>query len=395
MKIKPFLITLLTLLSATSCLEEQNPAFDEKAFTKIYDNTEFDASYYPIDVQQTSEGGYLILGGRRLENSSFAGIYILKADKLGNFVRDYDVDESYVNPVGDFMKIGATYYFLCMDPLTLQTHIASVDMNGESFTAIPVASSLPYPAAASTDGNSILALSYNHVNKESVVSVIATAGTVSASNGYSIGAGEGVEQPLVDHFLRTGYQFPFQVGQSGSQYFFNGFYNYTFSLVFVDLSQNNPTGVVQGQQDDGGFSALLPLSGSTFAASRFNFGDNYLLPNVDLNTSGISSSTDLGGFSLPELDQNAVVRIIRATIQSQDVLVYGCNTKSNQIGLYFYNASTGAFISSQYLGYSYPFEISAVKQTAEGDLIVCGTTYVTGRFPRFSLIKIAGDQIHL
>lgn len=61
------------------------------------------------------------------------------------------------------------------------------------------------------------------------------------------------------------------------------------------LQNDNPQGVVQGQQDDGGLSQVVPQEGGKFALARFNFGDNYYLPNTTLNTTGISSSTDLGG----------------------------------------------------------------------------------------------------
>ncbi len=392
-------ITLFVLISVllvqTACVEETNPALDESTFTKIYDNYQFSASYYPIDIQQTSDGGYLILGGRRLTTTTFSGIYLLKADKFGNFVSDVSIDESYVNPVGDLMKIGADYYFLCMDPLTLQTHIARVDADGGGFTPVPASASLTYPAAASLDNTNIVALSYNSVTLQTVISVITPTGSVTSSKGYTIGAGEGVEEPIINHYLRTGRQFPFQTGRSGGLYFFNGFYNYTFSLVFTNLSQDVPNGVVQGQQDDGGFSAVVPVAGNTFAAARFNFGDNFLLPRVTLNSSGITSSTDLGGFTLPELRANATVRIIRATLKNQDVLVFAANTKSNQVGLYFYDEGTGEFLSSRYVGYSNPLEVASIRQTAEGDLIICATTYVAGRFGRFCLVKISQNDIRL
>lgn len=394
MRIKTFFL-ILFLLAQVACLEETNPAFDEKAFTKIYDNYQFSASYFPIDVQQTSDGGYLVLGGRRLSTTTFTGIYLLKADKFGNFISDEEIDESFVNPVGDLMKIGADYYFLCMDPLTLQTHVARVDANGENFTATPVSTTLTYPAAASLDGTNIIALSYNSVNLESVISIITSTGSVSSSKGYTIGAGEGVEEPIINHYLRTGRQFPFQTGKAGSLYFFNGFYNYTFSLVFTNISQDVPNGVVQGQQDDGGFSAIVPVSGNTFAAARFNFGDNFLLPKVNLNTSGTSSSTDLEGFTLPELTPDATVKIMRATIKNQQVLVFAADTKSKQVGLYFYDEASGTFLASRYIGYSNPLEVAAIKQTTEGDLIICATTFVGGRFGRFCLVKIPQSDIRL
>ncbi len=281
-----------------------------------------------------------------------------------------------------------------MDPLTLEAHLATVDENAEGITMAPLDLILTYPAAAAADGTNVILLSYDGIAKQSVISLVSATGSVPQSKGYSIGAGDAVEEPLINHFLKTGQQFPFQVGRiPGGLYYFNGFYNYTFSLVFTDLAQDDPNGVVQGQQDDGGFSAVLPISASLFAASTFNFGDNNIIPNATLSTSGITSSVDLPGNSLPELESNATVRIIRATINDKNVLVYGSNTKSKQIGLYFYDEASGEFLDSEYIGYSNPFEIASVIQTTEGDLAVSGTTYVAGRLPRFCLIKIPKSSL--
>jgi len=104
-------ILLLPFLFASACLEESTTALDEKAFTRIYDNDQFDASYYPIDMQQTADGGYLMLGGRRLDNTNFSGIYLLKADRFGNFVKELEVDESFVNPIAQLMSAGTSFKF--------------------------------------------------------------------------------------------------------------------------------------------------------------------------------------------------------------------------------------------------------------------------------------------
>src|SRR5262249_6007681 len=159
-------------------------------------------------------------------------------------------------------------------------------------------------------------------------------------------------------------------------YYFNGFYDYTFSLVFTDMNGDEPVGVVQGQSDDGGFSALTVLSGGKFAGARFNYGDNYLLPNVTLSTSGNSSSATLGGLTLRELIPDAKVKILRTTLNNKSVLVYASDTQTRQIGLYFYDEATGAFMSSRYLGFSNPFEIANLISTTDGGLAVCGTTYL-------------------
>ncbi|MCW5912296.1 MAG: hypothetical protein KIT62_14595 [Cyclobacteriaceae bacterium] len=383
---------ILGLAFFFSCSNESDPAADKASFTRIFDNNKFNATYYPIDIKQTPDGGYLILGGRRLDNSNFSGIYLLKADEFGGFVAEAEVDDELVAPVGPLMSANDGYYFFCMTNVGLQTQLIRVDADGTIDGQLAVGGN--YPAAAAQDGSSFLLLSYNNQDKESVVSVVSTSGAVTSSKAFSIGAGDAVEEPIINHYLRTGRQLPFLVGRiPGGAYYFNGFYNYTLSLAFTNLAADEPQGIVQGQQDDGGISQAVPLDGGKFALARFNFGDNYFLPSATINSSGLSSSTDLGGNSLPELTPNAKVKILRTTINARKVVLYASDTRSKQIALVGYDETTGELIGSKYLGFSNPFEIAALTPTADGGLIVCGTTYVAGRFTRICLFKLSQEEL--
>lgn len=393
MKNSILLIFLIVLVA--SCAKDSDLTTDQANFTRIYDNNKFDASNYPIDIKQTPDGGFLILGGRRLTDSNFSGAYLMKVDELGMFVSELEVPSDKVAPIGPLLVVNDKYYFFTMTAIGLKTELHEVNADAAITKTIPVVGDGGggYPAAAYNDNGRFLLLRYDNVRKESVVDVVNTTGVTSSFIGFSVGRSDAVEAPIIEHFLRTGKQFPFQVGKTSSgNYFFNGFYNYTFSLVFTDLVSDQP-GVVQGQQDDGGFSYVMPISGNNFAAARFNFGDNYLLPLVTLNPSGISSSVDLGGNNLPELANNAPVRIISATVNGKDISLYGSNTRSKQISLYGYERTTGKFLGSRYLGFSNPYEIAAMTATKDGGLAVCGTTYVAGRFPRICLFKISREEL--
>jgi hypothetical protein len=386
------IVMILAAFAFTHCANDSDPAADKSNFTKIFDNNQFNASYYPIDMVQTPDGGYLILGGRSLSTSSFSGTYIMKADAFGNFVSAQEVDDTLVDPIGNILTANGKYYFFCMTSVSLQSQLIEMDATGAITNQINVSAS--YPAAAAQDGNNFLLLSYDNTNKLSVVSKIGADGTVLKSKGYTIGAGSDVDVPIIAHFVRTGRQFPFQVGKNSSgQYFFNGFYNYTLSLVFTDLSGDNPLGVVQGQQSSGGMSAVLPLEGAIYSVATFNFGDNYLLPSTSINSNSVSSASDLPGNSFPELVANATVKIGVLTLGSKNYVLFGSTTKSKQIALFIYDKASFKFSGSKYLGFSNPFEIASMTTTADGGLAVCGTTYVAGRFPRICLFKISAATL--
>ncbi|GIV36010.1 MAG: hypothetical protein KatS3mg032_0389 [Cyclobacteriaceae bacterium] len=389
--IRYFALLTVTLF-LNSCFEEASPEKDKRAFTRIFDHNDFGKRFKPVDFLETSDGGYLILAEYNLNASQFSGIYLLRSDQNGQYLNGIMMDETLVNPAGNLMKLGSGYCFFAMDPLTVQAYLIQTNEDLTSISSLPI-NGITYPAAASADNNYIILLSYDPVNLQTVLSTLNSSGTVTASKAFSIGAGEGVEEPVINHYLRTGKQFPFFTGKAGNLYYFNGFYNYTFSLVFTDLVQDNPQGIVQGNQDDGGFQALLPLQGNAFAAARFNFGDNYLLPRINLSASGITSATDLGGLTFPEIAADATVRILRASINNTNVLVFGSDTRSGQIGLYLYDEATGELLTTRYEGFANPFKLSAIRLSGSGDLLLCGTTYLAGRFPRIFLTKIPQQEL--
>lgn len=380
------------LLIATACSEDTSENLEAENFMRIYDRNTFSDTYAPIDMVQTSDDGYIILATRYIPDVLNSGIYILKTDKYGKFVRDLQLDDTYTNPLHGLTLLNNTLHFVCM---TGDAHakIANVDLDLTEITFTDV--NLTYPSATAFQDSEFLVLSYDHVDRKTMVSRVNLNGGVVVSRSFSIADDDSMEDDIMKHFLRTGTQFPFQVGRiPGGAYFFNGFYDYTFSLVFTSLSGNdNVNGVVQGQQENGGFSAVVPLGSSNFAASYFNVGANYVLPRTTLSLSGPTSIEGLGGYNMKEMVPNAKVQIVRGTIDGRNVLVYASNTRSKQIGLFFYDESTGGFIGSKYLGFTNPYEVGNVMLTTDGGLAVAGTAFIAGRFSRVCLIKLSSEEV--
>lgn len=390
------LITLFSSLIVLACSEKENIALETKNFTSIFDSNSFSTTYSPIDIKQTSDGGYIILAERSLDSTEVTGLYLLKADKFGNFVQTLEPGDSIINPIGPLSFINNQYHFFCMSSSNeaySQVKLVSID---ESLTTITVrtVNGITYPEASSPLVNTLLLLSYDNGNKTTVLSEVTPTGSGTKLVEYTVGVGENSETPIIQHHLKEGKQFPFEVGKTSTGlYFYNGFYEYNFSVVFTDLNEDGPTGVVQGQSDHGGFSSIVPISGNKFAGSRFNFGDNYLLPSVTLPTSGETTSPEVGGLFYPELVPDAHVKAHRTVIGTQNVLIFGSDTKSKKIGLFYYDEATGTFLGSRYIGFSNPFEVSTISNTLDGGIVVCGITYLAGRFPRICITKISKDEV--
>jgi hypothetical protein len=389
-----FIYTSFSIIAVTflvfACGEDSNPVTETKNFTSVFDSNQFSDGFFPIDIQQTTDGGYVVLAESKLDSTQLTGVYLLKADKYGNFVKFIKADTLF-NPIGRLSKIANKYYFFCMR--NTDAKLASFDENLDNFTSVDVA--YTNPAASAPFENGLLLLSVNMDSKQTIIAQIGLDGGTIRDKGFSFGDGDDSEKPLSEHFLKQGKQFPFDVGMlTPGIYYFNGFYNYTFSLIFTNMTSDDPIGITAGQNDDGGFSALVPLSASKYAAARFNFGENYFLPSTTIvATSQGTPSTQLGGLTIPELISETKVKILRTTVNQKNVLVYAADTETRQIGLYFYDEATGAFIGSKYLGFSNPFTIGNLINTEDGGIAVAGTTYLAGRFARLCIFKLSKEEV--
>jgi len=386
-----FTLFIIGSLLITGCDISENTALPNESFLKIYDNQNFDASFIPIDIKQTQDRGYLILGARRVEDSDFTGVYLMRVDSEGNIVQESEVDETYIHPIQGLIQVDNQYHFIAMTNTSWQANYISVDP--DSLTINPTAlGGLSYPLYAKQFDDEVVLLSYNNADKQSIISSLSTDGNVGTSEAYSIGAGADVEAPIIEHFTRTGKQLPFFTGKVGGNYFFNGFFNYTMSMVITDLAGDGPDGVIQGQQADGGFSSGMAIDGSRFAISRYNFGDNFINPSAELDLFGISSTTDIEGNPFPELTPDAPVVLKQIEVNNESITLYASNTKGNQVILMAFN-TLGDLLGTRYIGYSDPYEISSFIQTDDGGLAVVGTVYVAGRFARIFINKLSEGQL--
>lgn len=382
----PFICILLF-----SCSDEEVSLTE--SFVKIYDDSNADVSYHPVDAVETIDG-YIILSATELASTDFRGVQLIKVDEKGDFEREQELSD-YVVPIGNLYlnPSDSNTYFFAMDPTSLNAVLIGVNPQLQ-IEVEDVISGINYPLASSiTSTGNFLLLSYDNVSLETEITEISLDGSIVGGNSYSIGPGSDVEVEIVNHYLNAnGRPLPFFCGEvSPGNYYFNSFYNYSFSLVFTDFS-DAPSGVVQGQSSNAGIRAAMPLTGSDFAVAGFQFGDNYQLSSTTLSTSGITSSADLYPGNMAELKPYSPSQIIPYS-GTRELTIFGSETKGRQILLNFYDSSSGEIAGIHRVGYLNPFSFSSVKVTSDNSLLVLGTTFVAGRFERIVLAKISAAEI--
>ena len=387
-------LILAGLLASCDVKKSDTDPSDE--FTRIYDNSDMNLSFYPVDLEQTSDGGFLILSVYTDTTlSTFPLIHLLKTDKNGTRIWETWVDKAYSSAVPSLMLLGSDYYFVCMDAVNQETRVMLVDLESKEVVQT-AALSLQYPLYTLKDSNGdVLILNFDRLNRTSILTKFNSTFDEIWSQQFNIV--DDVKHKIEMHLGKSGRQFPFFIGEVGTSaithYYVNCFFNYTMTLLFVGAPAGNLTGILYTYQDDAAVSAATNIDSSRFALARYYSGDNFVNPTVELDMAATRSITDYTDFALPELAQDAPVRCLHAEINGKDVVVYASQTRTNQLVLYFYDAADGDLLSVKFLNEKYPVNLSGMEYTQEEGLALLIQTYVIGRFPRIYLIKLSPQDL--
>jgi hypothetical protein len=379
------ILLLANLILFVSCGNEDDYV-PESSFIKIYNDEYFNSSYIPMDIVQAGETGFFILSAYDSWNT-----YVLRVDEKGEFMWDYKLDEHYVNPIKGLYYIDSIFYFFCMDDLSLGTYLMKATDQSKSASVERNLGNIIYPLASSKVDDGFLIESYNRESYSTRLTKLKADFGEAWHEEYSVE--QDVEEAIIGHLTRIGERLPFFTGQAGNRFFLNGFYNYSMSLLFVNGSNGAQTGVINGFRDESAISSMRYLDGNTFALSRFDHGENYINPKIDLNTTGTGISSDLAGNQHPEMTPNAKVYSQIINVNGKDVTIFATSTKGGQILLYAYDAINGTLVGTHHLGRLNPYEAIDFAATADGGLAVLGNTFVNGRFSRITLIKLSEKQL--
>ena len=375
-----------------SCDEETELAPTDK-YLKIYDDRSYNNTYKPISMIDTETGGTLVLTERSLQNSNFAGCSIIRIDSIGDITSTVEVPDNIVAPVGGLLQMGSSYFFIAMDENSLLTQLVPVNEDGSVGTPNVIGLRYPLAASVTSDGN-LLVLSYDSDDRRSIISIIGSDGSVQRAQGYSVGAANDIEPIIFDHFTNPDARLTFFTGETDDgRFYFNGFYNFTLSLVFTNFGVE-PTGVVQGQQTFTGIRSLLHLNTDQYTVMGYQFDRNFLLPQATIRSDEITSSVDLFLGATPEVRPGAPSKSIALRQPGGDLLVVTATETQNRQTILYFHDETGQLKGIELLGSLNPFTFGDLVATNDGGLKVMGTTFLASRFERVYLALIPASEIN-
>jgi hypothetical protein len=390
------LLVICAALSLTGCDIKKSKADPSDSFSAVYDHPDVNLSFYPVDMVQTHDGGFLVLSVYTdTALSTFPLIRLMKTDKTGALVREQVVDAAYCSAVPALIPNGSSWRFLCMDAVNQNTKLMEVD---DALTSVSKLDDLAgkYPLYLFADNSdNFLVLSFDRIARTSVLTLYTSSGEQEWQSSYNIN--EDYKNQIETHLKKAGRQFPFFILQSGestaSHYLVNCFFNYTMTLIFANPATGGRDGQVNTYQDNAAISSAAYLDGSRFALSRYYMSENYIFPSVELDQNNTQGSDDFNDIHLSELTADAAVKSITTTFHNKEVVVYASQTKTNSLVLYFFNKADGKLVATKNLASTNPVNIAGLISTSDGGLALLAQTYVAGRFPRIAIFKIAPGDI--
>lgn len=359
----------------------------EESFIKIYNELEGNKKYVPLGIQQTSDQGYLIL-------SAYDGwnILVMKIDKEGNFVSKTQLPSTHVNAVPNLIKHGENYYFVCMDQVGLFSYLMQVDEASGSATEVQNFPNVIYPTCVYSNGTSIYIQNYDRLSYETGIHRL-NASLDGIQQSGSVNIFTSVENEIVDHITYNGKRMPFLISSTPENDYImmSCFYNYSFSLVFLNPNLEF-SGVYNGAGFNGGINAILPQGSSTYAVARFSHENQYFNANTALSptTIDIAESIQTQGYS--ELDNNKPVIIRTIKIGDTDHTSFVASTKSNQLVMYLFDNS-GTLKGKKYIGQNTPYTICDIASTSDGGLMLLIRVKLMGSYDRIATIKLSDEQL--
>lgn len=391
-----------------------------ESFSKIYDRPD-KATYTAVDIKQTDDGGYIILGKQKKEEPR---PYVLRLDregsvlwetsyddfvsrdnpKNGDFVEQEEELDSYIEPISDILIFGKEYYIFCSlmkrseDPDLIYLALLKLSETEHSPSAVQLTSKfgdyfvVPMDAKTTADGH-ILLFALNVLDNNISFQKINCEGfSIWENNAFLFDVVCSNQYPVIDN--RYNFIEPAE-NPDNNGYYFHGYYNSNISypdcfkiMWFKPPLESQKSTIKEWNMADRPFIAMAWSNGKLFGARLDNNTIRFVV-NSELNKEDIEAHE----IEQLELRESSTVCIKSMDVNNRPVVFFVGSAKSNRIVLYTYNLSDGRFSPKKYFGHTHIYEASALIETIDNGLAILGTTYVAGQLGRLCLFKLSKTDL--
>ncbi len=359
----------------------------EESFIRVYNELEGNKNYVPLGIRQTSDQGFLIL-------SAYDGwnILAMKIDKTGNFVWKSPLPSNYVNATPNLIEHQGRFYFVCMDQVGLFAYVMQVDDASGTISEVSNFPGIIYPTCAYSNGTSFFIQNYERYTFQTGIHQLDASLTGIAQSG-SLNILTDIEERIVDHINYTGRRMPFSIHSTpeNDRLVMSCFYNYSFSLVFLDPNLQF-SGVYNGANFNGGVNAVLPKGNAVYSVARFSFDNLYFNPGATLNPAGIDIAENIPAQGFSELDPARPVVIRSVEVSGTPYVAMMASTRSNQLLISFFDGS-GELKAKKYIGKNIPYTICDAHPTGDGGLMLLIQAKIMGSYNRIATIRLSDEEL--
>ncbi|MFH0757226.1 MAG: hypothetical protein V2B15_08070 [Bacteroidota bacterium] len=380
--------SILLLLVVSGCEINQKEVLPEDGFVKIYNHPDELLSYYPESVIEISDGGYLFISAVKdgLSEIEYPTTQLVRTDQAGVVI--WAERYNWLAPSSKLVNFGSSIGFVAMD-LQLNAFAILVDpSSGEVREQHDLEMTLPLFSFGDGQGN-LVVLGYDFVSRSSWISKFNNNLGLERSNKLAVNAD--MDLLIQRHLNKTGQEFPFFIGEyssdAGTGYYVSCFSNYTLRTMFLDISSLNATGNVFSFQTDEAISAVIHKTGSLFSLSGYYEGNNYLVPEADIDVGISQSIKDFQVRQLYELTNKAKVVSEAVKSGSDEFALFASQTNANSIVIYQYAMDSDSLVMTHHRYFDERVEVSDIIQTADGGIAILGQIHVLGKYKRSFLLK--------
>jgi len=377
---------LLALFS--SCNINQKDVKPEDGFTKIFNHPEETLAFYPESVCALPNGDYLFISAVKDELSEIEYPYtnLVHCNSRGEVVWSMDYD--WLSPASRMIQMGSAVGFVAMDA-QLNAYAILVDPADGNITAThDLGITSPLYAYVDQRGD-LLVLGYDFISRSSWIAKYNSRFGLERSN--KLPANEDLQLVIQRHLNKTGQQFPFFIGEfegtAGPGYFVSCFHNYTLLTNFLDAAALGHTGDVFSFQTVEGISSMVYKTGSSFGLTGFYEGNNYVVPQAELDVNASQNVRDFEHIQLYELSDRASVVATELQGKKGTYTLFASQTNDNSLVIYQYEADSDSLLMTHHRGFDERVELADLLPTEDGGSIALGSIYILGRYRRPMLVK--------